>query len=194
MNTTHLNTKWSCVYRFQTEPRGSQAVYWKASRVLPVTLTCLLASTISGRLGSEVSSACRCSLATGKCCGWEESTTNTSSRALDMYFCQYGRSSSLPPTDRHTTDHHNHHRARFTSCDGTWTCSTCGLTHSLRTRCAGPLCWWTRRWSPGSAACRAPGCRWTGSAADWFYRLHPDPEPEPGSPSAWTVDGHTHTK
>lgn len=65
-----------------------------------VTLTCLLASTIKGRWGSEASSWCKCLLARGRSCGSEESTTNTSMRALGMYRCQYGRSSSLPPTEK----------------------------------------------------------------------------------------------
>lgn len=71
-------------------------------------------------------------------------------------------------------------------------------SHSLGTRFAGPPCWWRRRWSPASAPCPAPGSQWPGSAANWFYRLHPDPEPEPGSPltpQAWTAANkqkHTH--
>lgn len=62
-------------------------------------LTCLLATTIRGRWGSNASSSCRCLLARGKSCWLEESTTNTSRIALDMYFCQYCCSSSSPPTD-----------------------------------------------------------------------------------------------
>lgn len=72
----------------------------------PVTLTCLLASTIKGRVESVESSSCKCSLATGKRSGSEESTTKTSSRALDMYLCQYCRSFSLPPTGRKQPSDH----------------------------------------------------------------------------------------
>lgn len=71
--------------------------------VFSVILTCLLARTIKGRSGSEARSSCKCVFARGKSCGLEESTTNTSISALDMYFCQYGRRTSLPPTDRENT-------------------------------------------------------------------------------------------
>lgn len=67
----------------------------------PVTLTCLLASTIKGRRGSGASSSCKCCLAMGKSCGWEASTTNTSIRALGRYIRQYGRRCSRPPTGKH---------------------------------------------------------------------------------------------
>lgn len=56
----------------------------KRREVFPVTLTCLLASTIRGRWGWEASSSCKCFLATGKSCRLDESTTNTSVMALDM--------------------------------------------------------------------------------------------------------------
>lgn len=78
---------------------GSGAQRRRLAECFPVTLTCLLARTIKGRRGSDASSSCRCCLATGKSCGREASTTNTSIRALGMYIRQYGRRSSPPPTE-----------------------------------------------------------------------------------------------
>jgi len=97
----------------------------------PVTLTCLLASTIKGRLGREASSSSKCFFATGNNSGFEESTTNTSSRALDMYFCQYGRRSSLPPTDSDREASCLIHRASQTFLYHT----ECNVSVSIKPKC-----------------------------------------------------------
>lgn len=157
------------------------------------SLTCLLARIIKGRWESDTSSSCKCFLATGKSCGLEESTTNTRSRAFDMYLCQYGRSSSLPPTDRQQRTGKDSQTLLYSSGHRKWTRLRVHA-YFLGTRCAGPLCWGRRRWSPASAAYPAPGARWPGSAAGWFYRLRPDPEPVPASlaAKAWTASHRQH--